>query len=96
MAATRKFKPNKSMKKRLKVTASGKLKRRHSLSSHLRSNRTSKKKRHLGRPALVAESMAKNLRRAMGVSISPGRTEAKRNAARAKAAEAEVATTETK
>ncbi|HLL89634.1 MAG TPA: 50S ribosomal protein L35 [Tepidisphaeraceae bacterium] len=97
MAATRKFKPNKSMKKRFGVTATGKLKRRHTLTSHLRSNRSSKKKRHLGRPALVAEGFAKNLRRAMGVTISPGKLEAKRNAARAEAkAEAAATTTETK
>jgi large subunit ribosomal protein L35 len=83
MAATRKFKPNKSMKKRFGVTATGKLKRRHTLSSHLRSNRTSKKKRQLGRPTLVAEGIAKNMRRAMGVTVSPGRLEAKRNAKRA-------------
>ena len=46
-----KFKPNKSVAKRFKVTKTGKLKRHHSLTSHLMSSRPSKKRRHLRRPA---------------------------------------------
>jgi large subunit ribosomal protein L35 len=63
-----KLKPNKAVAKRFKVTRTGKLKRGHSLTSHLMSGRSSKKKRKLGRPALVHESLAKNMRRLMGVS----------------------------
>jgi len=66
-----KFKPNKAAKKRFRVTAKGKLKRGHSLTSHLRSARTSKKKRELRRPELLYEPLAKNMRRLMGVSKSP-------------------------
>ena len=62
-----KFKPNKSVAKRFKVTATGKLKRRHTLSTHLRSARDAKKKRHLGRPAIVNESHARNMREMMGI-----------------------------
>ena len=48
-----KYKPNKSVAKRFRVTGTGKLKRRHTLSTHLRSARDAKKKRHLGRPAIL-------------------------------------------
>ena len=68
-----KFKPSKAMKKRFRVTGTGKLKRRHTLSTHLRSARDAKKKRHLGRPAIVFEGIAKNLRRAMGVTKRPAK-----------------------
>ena len=63
-----KLKPNKAVKKRFKVTATGKLKRHHSLTSHLRSARTSKKKRELRRPEILFEGHAKNMRKLMGIS----------------------------
>jgi large subunit ribosomal protein L35 len=62
-----KFKPNKSVKKRFKVSATGKLKRGHSLTSHLRSARSSKKKRELRRPEILFEGHARNMRRLMGI-----------------------------
>ena len=62
-----KFKPNKAVAKRFKVTAKGKLKRRHSLSTHLRSARTSKKKRELRRPEILFEGLARNMRKLMGI-----------------------------
>ena len=62
-----KYKPNKAVAKRFKVTATGKLKRRHTLSTHLRSARDAKKKRHLGRPAILFEGHAKNMRELMGI-----------------------------
>ena len=82
-----KLKPNKAVAKRFKVTAKGKLKRHHSLTSHLRSSRTAKKKRELRRPEIVFEGLARNMRRLMGVSKSPGSlaNRAKRRAAAAKA-----------
>ena len=63
-----KFKPNKGVAKRFRVTATGKMKHRHELSSHLRSGRSAKKKRHLGRPSILAEGHARNLRRMLGLS----------------------------
>src|SRR5438045_1139889 len=42
-----KYKPNKGMKKRFRVSATGKLKHNHMFTSHLRSSRSSKRKRHL-------------------------------------------------
>jgi len=62
-----KFKPNKSVARRFKLTATGKLKRHHSKTSHLMSARTSQKKRMLGRPAILFEGHARNMRRLMGV-----------------------------
>jgi large subunit ribosomal protein L35 len=78
-----KLKTNKSMQKRFKVTASGKLKRGHSKTSHLMSARTSKTKRHLGRPALVSEGFARNMRALIGAShLHPAKTAHKRALAR--------------
>jgi large subunit ribosomal protein L35 len=70
-----KFKPNKGVAKRFRVTKTGKLKHRHEKSTHLRSNRTSKLKRHLGRPDVLAEGHARNMRSLMGISgRRPNRT----------------------
>ena len=63
-----KYKPSKSVAKRFRVSANGKLKRSHSLTSHLRSARTSKKKRHLRRPEVLFEGHARNMREFMGIS----------------------------
>ena len=57
-----KMKPNKGVAKRLRVTATGKLKHRHELTSHLRSNRSAKKKRHLGRASVLDEGHARRYR----------------------------------
>ena len=62
-----KLKPNKAVAKRFKVTAKGKLKRHHSLTSHLRSARTAKKKRELRRPEILFEGHARRLRKLMGI-----------------------------
>jgi len=62
-----KFKPNKAVAKRFRVTATGKLKRGHSLTSHLRSARTAKKKRELRRPEILFEGHARNMRKLMGI-----------------------------
>jgi large subunit ribosomal protein L35 len=86
-----KFKPSKSIAKRFRVTATGKLKRRHTLSTHLRSARDAKKKRHLGRPAILFEGIARNLRRAMGVAKKRPAKIAHERALKAKAKKKESA-----
>jgi large subunit ribosomal protein L35 len=63
-----KFKPNKSVAKRLRLTRTGKLKRNHSFTSHLMSARPSSKRRKLRRPAMLFEGHARNMRKLMGVS----------------------------
>jgi large subunit ribosomal protein L35 len=71
-----KFKPNKSVAKRFKVTKKGKLKRGHGFTSHLMSARSSKRRRMLGRTDILAEGHARNMRRMMGLSkLKPAQTE---------------------
>ena len=69
-----KFKPNKSVKKRLRMTANGKLKHGHSFHTHLMSSRPAKKRRKTRRAGLVFEGAARNMRKLMGVGgIHPGK-----------------------
>ena len=63
-----KLKPNKAMLSRFKVTKRGKLKRHHAKTSHLMSGRNAKTKRRLGRPAILYEGLARNLRKHIGMS----------------------------
>jgi large subunit ribosomal protein L35 len=63
-----KFKPNKSVAKRFRLTATGKVKRHHGFTSHLMSSRPSSRRRKLRRPAILAEGHARNMRSLMGVS----------------------------
>ena len=88
-----KFKPNKSVAKRFGVTKTGKLKRRHSKTSHLMSARTSKKKRELRKPEMLFEGHAKNMRKLMGISrLKPAKVAHERAlAAKKEAAGAAVA-----
>ena len=89
-----KFKPNKSIAKRFKVTKTGKLKRHHSLTSHLMSGRDSNKKRKLGRPAILFEGHARNMRRMMGIGGKHPNKVAHDRALAAKAKEAAGAATD--
>jgi large subunit ribosomal protein L35 len=89
-----KFKPNKSVAKRLRLTKTGKLKRNHSLTSHLRSGRSPALERRLRRPAILVESHARNMRKLMGVSgRHPGKVKHQRDLAAAAAAKAQAAQT---
>ena len=63
-----KQKPNKSVAKRFKVSKTGKLKRHHAYTSHLMSARSANKRRKLRKPAILAEGLARNMRRLMGLS----------------------------
>jgi large subunit ribosomal protein L35 len=49
-----KMKTHQGAKKRFKVTASGKVKRGHAFKSHILTKKTSKRKRNLRRPDLIA------------------------------------------
>ena len=62
-----KIKPNKSVGKRFRATKTGKLKRGHTLTSHLRSARDSKKKRQLRGTTVLYEGIARNMRPLMGL-----------------------------
>ena len=63
-----KFKPNKSMAKRFKVSKTGKLKRHHSNTSHLMSARPANKRRKLRKSEILFEGHAKTMRRLMGIA----------------------------
>lgn len=63
-----KNKTNRSLKKRFRVTASGKLKRQKCGKRHLNSHMTGKRKRHLDTPAHESGTRADKYLRAMGES----------------------------
>ena len=74
-----KFKPNKAVAKRFKVTKTGKLKRHHAFTSHLMSARPAKTRRKLRRAAILFEGHAKNMREMMGIShLRPAKVEHER------------------
>lgn len=92
-----KFKPNKSVAKRFKVSKTGKLKRHHGNTSHLMSARPANKRRKLRKGVVVPEVHARRLRKLMGISgKGPGKAAAARQARAklqaAKAAGVEAAT----
>jgi large subunit ribosomal protein L35 len=50
-----KMKTHSGAKKRFKLTATGKVKARHSFTSHILEKKSSKRKRRLGRPAILGD-----------------------------------------
>lgn len=58
-----KMKSNRSLRRRFRRTATGKLIRAHANRRHLLSHRTHKRKRQLGRPGTVAEVQARDIER---------------------------------
>ena len=48
-----KMKTHSGAKKRFKLTATGKVRGRHSFTSHILEKKSPKRKRHLGRPAML-------------------------------------------
>ena len=86
-----KFKPNKGVAKRMKLTATGKLKHRHEKNSHLRSRRTSALKRRLGRAGVLDEGQASRLRGLIGATAKrPKQIEHERATATAKKEDAKT------
>ncbi|MCT4665440.1 MAG: 50S ribosomal protein L35 [Flavobacteriales bacterium] len=57
-----KMKTKSSAKKRFKLTASGKIKRKHAFKSHILTKKTTKQKRNLTQTGLVHESDEKNIK----------------------------------
>lgn len=60
-----KHKTKKAFAKRVKVTASGKVVRKHSNRSHLAHNKSTKQKRHLRKDAVMQSSSLKTLKQAL-------------------------------
>ncbi|HEX4793601.1 MAG TPA: 50S ribosomal protein L35 [Humisphaera sp.] len=89
-----KYKPNKSVAKRFKVTKTGKVKHHHSFTSHLMSARPAKRRRKLRHAAVLHEGHARNMRLFMGVSKLKPNKIAHDRALAAKNAKAATATAE--
>ncbi|MFT6816046.1 MAG: large subunit ribosomal protein L35 [Sphingobacteriales bacterium] len=62
-----KVKTNSSGKKRLKLTASGKIKRKHAFKSHILTKKTTKQKRNLTHSGLVSKADMPNMKRLLGI-----------------------------
>jgi large subunit ribosomal protein L35 len=54
-----KMKTHSGAKKRFKLTAKGKVRGRHAMTSHMLGHKSAKRKRRLGRPVEVAPAQAK-------------------------------------
>lgn len=61
-----KQKTRKAVVKRMKLTKTGKVKRRHSFTSHIMVRRSTKRKRHLRAPAILEGKMGKNMAKCLG------------------------------
>jgi large subunit ribosomal protein L35 len=61
-----KMKTHSGAKKRFKVTATGKVRGRHAFSSHILEKKSPKRKRRLGRPALISDDDAPRIKRMLG------------------------------
>ncbi len=61
-----KMKTHKGMKKRVKITATGKVRYKRSFGSHLMSGTSGKQKRRLRKPCFLTGVMAARIRRALG------------------------------
>jgi len=57
-----KKKTNKSVKKRVVLTKSGKVKRRKSGKSHLLTGKNAKRRRNLGQPEVMTDAMGKKFK----------------------------------
>ena len=57
-----KLKPHKGLLKRVKITATGKILRRKANKGHLMSTKSSRRRRSLGRPALVDKTNVQVIR----------------------------------
>lgn len=62
-----KIKTHKGTAKRIKLTGTGKLLRRRAFGSHFLSKKSKSRKRAINTAATVTGSMARNVRRALGV-----------------------------
>lgn len=61
-----KQKTHKGLKKRIKITATGKVKRKRSGCGHLMSGKDSKHRRHLGTSTIVTSALAKTTKIKLG------------------------------
>ena len=62
-----KMKTHSGAKKRFKVTATGKVRGRSSFTSHILEKKSAKRKRRLGRPAVIAKQDERRVKELLGV-----------------------------
>lgn len=62
-----KLKTHKGTAKRIKLTSTGKLTRRRASGTHLLAKKSKSRKRAIGSTAVITGSIAKNVKRALGV-----------------------------
>ncbi|MGO9900871.1 MAG: 50S ribosomal protein L35 [Solirubrobacteraceae bacterium] len=62
-----KMKTHSGSKKRFELTATGKVKARHSFTSHILEKKSPKRKRHLGRDVIVSDHDAPRVRKLLNV-----------------------------
>jgi large subunit ribosomal protein L35 len=61
-----KMKSHSGAKKRFRKTASGKLRARHAMTSHILEKKSAKRKRKLGRPVEISKNDEKRVRELLG------------------------------
>lgn len=62
-----KMKTHSGAKKRFKLTAKGKVKARHAMTSHILEKKNAKRKRRLGNDVVLADQDAKRVKKLLGV-----------------------------
>ena len=65
-----KMKTHSGAKKRFKLTATGKVRGRHSFTSHILEKKSPKRKRHLGQPAEISKHDEKRVKTLLGAKHS--------------------------
>jgi large subunit ribosomal protein L35 len=65
-----KMKTHSGAKKRFKLTANGKVRARHSFTSHILEKKSPKRKRRLGRPKMVSEHDVPRVKTLLGAKRS--------------------------
>ena len=61
-----KMKTHSGAKKRFTLTATGKVRARHSFTSHILEKKSPKRKRHLGQPTILEKDNEKQVKRLLG------------------------------
>ena len=61
-----KMKTHSGAKKRFKLTAKGKVRGRHSFTSHILEKKSPKRKRHLGQPTIMSKDNEKQIKTMLG------------------------------
>jgi large subunit ribosomal protein L35 len=61
-----KMKSHSGAKKRFKLTAKGKVKAHHAMTSHILGKKSAKRKRHLGRPVVLTDADEARVKKLLG------------------------------